>query len=54
MLVGYFYQKYSRKLGFSVKRKEVLQKMKRYGNIYSKIYDLDNLRLAYKMAKKDE
>lgn len=26
--------------------------MKRYGNIYEKIYDLDNLRLAHKNARK--
>lgn len=28
--------------------------MKRYGNLYEKIYDLENLRLAHKMAKKDK
>jgi retron-type reverse transcriptase len=28
--------------------------MKRYGNIYPKIYDMDNLRLAHKNAKKDK
>jgi hypothetical protein len=26
--------------------------MKRYGNIYHKIYDIDNLRQAHKMARK--
>ena len=28
--------------------------MKRHGNIYNKICDLDNLKLAHKMAKKDK
>lgn len=28
--------------------------MKKYGNIYPKIYDMDNLRLAHRMAKKDK
>lgn len=28
--------------------------MKRLGNIYSKIYDIDNLRLAHKMARQDK
>lgn len=28
--------------------------MKRYGNIYPEIYDMDNLRLAHKKAKKDK
>lgn len=28
--------------------------MKRYGNIYHKIYDIENLRLAHKNAKKDK
>jgi len=28
--------------------------MKRYGNIYSKIYDMNNLRLAHKNARKDK
>lgn len=28
--------------------------MKRFGNIYEKIYDLDNLRRAHQMAKKDK
>lgn len=28
--------------------------MKRVGNIYHKIYDIDNLRLAHKMAKQDK
>ncbi len=28
--------------------------MKRYGNIYSKIYDMDNLRLAHRKARKDK
>ena len=28
--------------------------MKRYGNIYSKIYDIDNLILAHKNARKDK
>ena len=28
--------------------------MKRYGNIYHKIYDIDNLRLAHKKARKDK
>lgn len=28
--------------------------MKRYGNIYSKIYDTDNLKLAHKNARKDK
>lgn len=28
--------------------------MKRYGNIYSKIYDMDNLRLAHRNARKDK
>ena len=26
--------------------------MKRYGNIYEKIYNIENLRLAHKMLKK--
>lgn len=26
--------------------------MKRYGNLYDKIYDMDNLKLAHKYAKK--
>ena len=28
--------------------------MKRYGNIYEKIYDLDNLKEAHKQARKDK
>lgn len=28
--------------------------MKRYGNIYSKIYDMDNLKLAHRNARKDK
>ena len=28
--------------------------MKRYGNIYSKIYDMDNLKFAHKNARKDK
>ena len=28
--------------------------MKRYGNLYAKIYDMDNLRLAHKNARKDK
>lgn len=28
--------------------------MKRYGGIYEKIYDMDNLRLAHRMARKDK
>ena len=28
--------------------------MKRYGNIYAKIYDMDNLKLAHKNARKDK
>jgi len=28
--------------------------MKRYGNLYSKIYDMDNLRLAHRKARKDK
>ncbi|WFD12198.1 RNA-directed DNA polymerase [Tepidibacter hydrothermalis] len=28
--------------------------MKRYGNLYSKIYDMDNLKLAHKNARKDK
>ena len=28
--------------------------MKRYGNIYAKIYDMDNLRLAHENARKDK
>ena len=28
--------------------------MKRYGNLYKKIYDIDNLRLAHKNAKRDK
>lgn len=29
-------------------------KLKRYGNIYEKIYDMDNLRLAHRRARKDK
>lgn len=28
--------------------------MKRYGNLYEKICDMDNLRLAHKNARKDK
>lgn len=28
--------------------------MKRYGNIYDKIYDIDNLREAHRNARKDK
>ena len=28
--------------------------MKRYGNLYSKIYDMENLKLAHKNARKDK
>ena len=28
--------------------------MKRYGNIFEKIYDMDNLRLAHQNARKDK
>ena len=28
--------------------------MKRYGNIYDKIYDIENLKLAHKNAKQDK
>lgn len=28
--------------------------MKRYGNIYEKIYDMDNLKIAHQMARKDK
>lgn len=28
--------------------------MKRYGNIYKKIYDIENLKLAHKNARKDK
>lgn len=28
--------------------------LKRYGNLYEKIYDLDNIKKAHKMARKDK
>lgn len=33
-------------------KKEVQKNMKRYGNLYSQIYDMENLRLAHKNAQK--
>ena len=43
----------TRKLGDNEVHKGVIN-LKRYGNIYSKIYEMENLKLAHKCARKDK